>query len=77
MLGRGLQQGERAGGHASFVAAAAHMAALQPGRVGTPIRPEQRIYLRTRSIAEVPGTARSTSVRGGTAMMSRLRRVAH
>ena len=71
MLGA-VAAGERAGGHASFVAAAAHMAALQPGRVDpSPARADlyDALYREYLELHDHFG-------RGGTAMMSRLRRVA-
>ena len=72
MLGA-VAAGERAGGHASFVAAAAHMAALQPGRVDPDPARSDRYDALYREYLEL----HDHFGRGGTAMMSRLRRVAH
>ena len=71
MLGA-VAAGERAGGHASFVAAAAHMAALQPGRVDPDPARSDRYDALYREYLEL----HDHFGRGGTAMMSRLRRVA-
>jgi L-ribulokinase len=72
MLGA-VAAGESAGGHASFVAAAAHMAALRPGRIDPdPARADlyDALYREYLELHDHFG-------RGGTAMMSRLRRLGH
>jgi L-ribulokinase len=72
MLGA-VAAGERAGGHSSFAAAAAHMAALRPGR----IEPDPARAARYDGLYREYLELHDHFGRGGTAMMTRLRRLAH